>query len=158
MDVKQGKVFIDEDGNVLTIRGIDEADRVIADVEGDFKTFDDQDSFKSFVEENGFEMAEIEVNDAGDDEGDIEEPEDTEGEEESEEEEEDPKQKRIRQFKDLYTQMLDLGSTGNDKIDKAVQKLKKELSSELNTITNEDVDFDSIYNDLKEDGYIQSEE
>jgi len=71
------------------------------------------------------------------------------------EEEEPAEESKLQKFKDLYTKMIDMGSTGNDKIDSAVNKLKKALSDELNQMTSEGTEIDDIYASLKEDGYIK---
>lgn len=151
---EKGTVFVSGEGNILTIRGLDEAERIIADLEGEFKTFSDEDELKEFLEANDFQEADLQLN------PEEEEDEEEEGEEDEKEPVEDEpseKDQRIEKFTNLYMQMIELGSTGNDKIDKALEKLKKELSSELNTMTSEGVTPHSLYNQLQKYGYIRAE-
>lgn len=185
-DIKKGSVYVDENGNVLTVRKVDAEDGfVVVDLEGEFKTFVDPQSFENFIKEKGFQETDNDANlndEDGEEEvdGELSPPEDDETDEQEEDEpvvdpedddtdeeeddeiptepEEEPESdNKVQKFKDLYVQMLDLGATGNDKIDSALAKLKKELSDQLNILTAESTDFDQLYNMLAEQGYLKKD-
>lgn len=165
--VKKNQVYVDEQGQVMTVQRVDDTG-VHVDEEGSKKKFMDPQEFEEYVKDKKYEKSNVLLNDEddpdddvdmdldleGEDDFDIPDPEDDDTDEEEEEipmEDEEPDKKE--QFKDLYNQMLDLGSTGNDKIDKAVEKLKKELSSELNSMTSESLE--EMERELKAEGYIK---
>lgn len=164
--IKKGQIYVDENGQVMTVQKTDDTG-IHVDEEGQKKKFMDETEFEEYRKKKKYEKSNVSLDDEFPEDGEEEEEEevpeppmdDEEGEEEeevpeppAEEEPEEPEVNKKDKFKELYLQMLDLGATGNDKIDKAVEKLKKELSSELNTMTSES--WDQVEQELKLEGYI----
>lgn len=169
--IKKGEIYVDENGQVMTVQKTDDTG-IHVDEEGTKKRFMDETEFEEYRKKKKYEKSNVTMGDEfpeeedgeeDDSEEEIPEPPEEDSEEEEDEipeppEEDEPAEEeeevsKKERFKDLYLQMLDLGATGNDKIDKAVEKLKKELSSELNTMTSES--WDQIEEQLKREGYIK---